>query len=311
MINFRYHVVSLTAVFLALAIGLIVGTAALNGPLSDELKHQVTQLSARNQQYRAQVNDLNDEVKQKEQFADQIAPLVLAGKLTGRRVLVVSTQNSNGDVKDLEADLQLAGAKVTGHIETQDSLVNPTNNEALLDLAAQSLNTTEIPGLPANSDGVETSTALLAAVLMDHQPPVPAADRTRILNAYANAHYINVDGGQVDGTAEAVVVLAGLPYTDQEATQENQRVVTMVDQFDKAGPIVVGAASTAGNGNVISAVRGDASLKTTVSSVDNDNTPQGLLAVTLALNEQVVYGRTGHYGLASNATALLPKLPES
>ena len=35
MINFRYHVVSLTAVFLALAIGLVVGTAALNGPVAD------------------------------------------------------------------------------------------------------------------------------------------------------------------------------------------------------------------------------------------------------------------------------------
>ena len=38
MINFRYHVVSLTAVFLALAIGLVVGTAALNGPVADSLK---------------------------------------------------------------------------------------------------------------------------------------------------------------------------------------------------------------------------------------------------------------------------------
>jgi len=34
VINFRYHVVSLTAVFLALAIGLVVGTAALNGPVA-------------------------------------------------------------------------------------------------------------------------------------------------------------------------------------------------------------------------------------------------------------------------------------
>ena len=72
MINFRYHVVSLTAVFLALAIGLIVGTAALNGPLSDELKNQVTQLRAQNQQYRSQVSSLKTEENQKEQFAQQV-----------------------------------------------------------------------------------------------------------------------------------------------------------------------------------------------------------------------------------------------
>ncbi len=306
MINFRYHIVSLTAVFLALAIGLIVGTAALNGPLSDELKHQVTQLSAQNQQYRSQVNNLNAEVNQKEQFANQIAPLVLPNKLTGRRVVVMSMQQSQADVKGLETDLTMAGAKVTGHVEIEDSLFKPSNNETLLDLASQALTTSAISGLPANSDGVETATALLAATLLDHQPVVPPRSQQTILSAFTNAHFINVDG-DVTGTADAVVMLAGLPYTDQDAAAENQNTVTMVDQFDKAAPIVVGAASTAGTGNVIGAIRGDASLSKTVSTVDNDSTLQGLLAVTLALNEQAVFGRTGHYGLASSATALLPK----
>ena len=313
MINFRYHVVSLTAVFLALAIGLIVGTAALNGPLSDELKHQVTQLSAQNQQYRSQVSNLNSEVNQKEQFADQIAPLVLANKLTGRHVLIVSTPQSAADVKALQNDLQLAGATVTGHVSIQDNFFNPGNNEQLLDASSRALNKTPISGVPANSDGVETATALLAAVLVNRppgQPAVPDVANTRpqIISAFGN--FIRVDGGDVTGTADAVIVLAGLAYTDQEATGENQRMVTMVDQFDKAGPIVVGAASTAGTGNVIAAIRNDASLSKTASTVDNDNTPQGLIAVTLALNEQVVFGKTGHYGLASSATGLLPK-PQS
>jgi hypothetical protein len=310
VINFKYHVVSLTAVFLALAIGLIVGTAALNGPLSDELKHQVTQLSAQNQQYRSQVNSLKTEVNQKEQFVTQIAPLVLPGKLAGRQVLIVSTQQSDADVKSVQSDLELAGATVTGHVTIEDTFVKPDNNGQLLDLAATTLNTNAITGLPANSDGVETSTALLAAALMNHAPAVPRQSQQEILSAYKNAGYIDYDPIPT-GPAEAVVVLAGLPYTDQDATKENQNTLTMVTGFDKAGPIVLGASSTAGSGNVVSAVRGDASLSKTVSTVDNDNTLQGVLAVTLALNEQVVYGRTGHYGLASSATASLPKPPQS
>lgn len=310
MINFRYHVVSLTAVFLALAIGLIVGTAALNGPLSDELKHQVTQLSAQNQQYRSQVNNLTSEVNQREQFASQIAPLVLPNKLVGRRVVVVSTQQSQADLKALETDLQLAGAKVTGHVEIQDGFFKPANNETLLDLASQSGSTSAITGLPANSDGVETSSALLAAVLLDHQPVVNPQSQKAILTAFSDAHFVNLDG-TVTGTADAVIILGGLPYTDQDAATENQNEVTMVDQFDKAGPVVVGAPSTAGPGNVVAAIRGDASLSKTVSTVDNDTTLQGLLAVTLAMHEQAVLGKTGHYGLASSATALLPKLPQS
>jgi hypothetical protein len=50
VINFRYHVVSLTAVFLALAIGLVVGTAALNGPVADSLKNQISALKQGQQQ---------------------------------------------------------------------------------------------------------------------------------------------------------------------------------------------------------------------------------------------------------------------
>ena len=66
MINFRYHVVSLTAVFLALAIGLVVGTAALNGPLSEDLKDKVNALSQQNQQYRAQVKQMEDQAGRNE-----------------------------------------------------------------------------------------------------------------------------------------------------------------------------------------------------------------------------------------------------
>ena len=102
MINFRYHVVSLTAVFLALAIGLIVGTAALNGPAADELKHQVNQLSAENTQYRDQVNALESEVAAEGAVRHRGSPRqLLAGKLAGRRVLVVSMQQSSTYVADM------------------------------------------------------------------------------------------------------------------------------------------------------------------------------------------------------------------
>ena len=44
MIDFRYHLVSLIAVFLAVALGIVIGTTQLNGPLTDNLQGQVTAL---------------------------------------------------------------------------------------------------------------------------------------------------------------------------------------------------------------------------------------------------------------------------
>ena len=299
MINFRYHIVSLTAVFLALAIGLVVGTAALNGPVADNLSHQVTQISRTNTQLRDQVDNLEKEIGQKEQFATEAAPMLLNGTLTGRRVLVVSMQKSSKYVPDVLTDLALAGAKVTGQVEIEDSFVQPGNSGQLLDTAETSISSTSISGLPTNSDGVETSSALLAAVLMDHSPTVPDQVRTTVLGAYQGLNYITVTGGAdaVKTPAEAVIMIAGPPYVDQSAAAENASMVTIIDQLDKAGPIVVGAAAAAGSGNVVGAVTGDAALTKTVSTVDNIDTPQGQIAAVLALNEQIVTGTAGHYGL--------------
>ncbi len=307
MINFRYHVVSLAAVFLALAIGLVVGTSALNGVASDELNRKVNQLTKENSQYRDRIDGLENEAGQQESFATAAAPGLLAGKLAGRRVVLVSMQQSSSYVDDTESMLKLAGAKITGKVEIEDGFVKPDNNDALLDLAATTLNSASINNLPANSDGVETSSALLAAALLDHVPAVPGDTMRSVLRAYEEMKYIVVDG-DVSGPAEAVVIVATPPYTDKDAAAENTNTVTMVDQFDKAGPLVVGAPGDAGAGNIIGSVTGDAALSKTVSTVDNINTPQGRIAATLALNEQLG-GKAGHYGNASSASAMLPKQP--
>ncbi len=308
MINFRYHVVSLAAVFLALAIGLVVGTSALNGVATDELNRRVNQLTKENSQYRDRIDSLENEAGQQESFAVAAAPGLLAGKLAGRRVVLVSMQQSASYVDDMANMLDLAGAKITGKVEIEDTFVNPASNDSLLDLAATTLNATTISGLPANSDGVETSSALLAAVLLDRVPAVPPDTMTSVLKAYEEMKYIVIDG-DVSAPAEAVVIVATAPYTDKDAAAENTNTVTLVDQFDKAGPLVVGAPGDAGAGNIIGSVTGDAALSKTVSTVDNINTPQGRIAATLALNEQLVLGKTGHYGNSSSASSMLPKLP--
>ena len=44
MIDFRYHLVSLIAVFLAVALGIIIGTTALNEPILTDIEGQVAEL---------------------------------------------------------------------------------------------------------------------------------------------------------------------------------------------------------------------------------------------------------------------------
>lgn len=306
MINFRYHVVSLTAVFLALAIGLVVGTAALNGPLADSLNDQVNSLRADNNRYRSQVDHLKNDANAQEQFAGDAAPIMLRNKLLNRRVLIIALPSAGDElVNGVQDMLAISGATLTGRVDIQDKFTDPANSAHLLDLVTQVL-PPAITGLPSNSNGAETASALLAAVLLDRSPAVsPEAIRT-VLAAFTAGDYVSLKG-EPPAPAEVVVVLSGAPYVDRDADKKNASVVTLVDQFDKTGSIVVGAEVPAGAGNVVGEVRGDPTLSKTISTVDNASTTQGRVGVVLAVVEQLS-GKTGHYGIGAGSSSMLPKI---
>ncbi|HEX5542098.1 MAG TPA: copper transporter [Micromonospora sp.] len=309
MINFRYHVVSLTAVFLSLAIGLVVGTAALNGPVADSLKEQVNGLRKHNEQLREQVNSLTDEVNREEDYVIAAAPLLLDNVLANHRIIVITLPSGRDHVDGVVERLRMASASVTGRIDFQDKFVEPDHDSDLMSLAESAAQqTVPTDGLPGNSNGVETSSALLASALLDRPEgaTVAEADRKAVLDAYADAGYLSVADNKISGPAEAVVVVSGQSYVDRNAAQKDAAVVTMVSQFDKVAPLTVAGSGTS-SGNVVSTVRGDPALSKTVSTVDNANTPMGQVCTALATAEQIKPKKTGHYGLGDGAIDLLPK----
>jgi hypothetical protein len=306
VINFRYHVVSLTAVFLALAIGLVVGTAALNGPVADSLKDQVTELSKGNSALRDQADQYRDELNRAQDFATEVSPALLNGKLAGRKLLVVALPDTQDYADQVIAMLTVAGADVTAKVIVQPKFFDPANNLELLDLALQASQPT-IPaaGLPNNSVGVETSSAQLALGLLQRTPEVAATDLTAVLTAYIENGYIAVDDGAVGG-AEATVVVSGLPATDKDAAKKNESAVTLTTQFAKSKPLVL-AGDGAGDGNAVAQVRADPALVKSIATVDNASTTQGQLATALTVVERLVQGKIGQYGLGAGATSLVPK----
>ena len=308
MINFRYHVVSLTAVFLALAIGLVVGTAALNGPVADSLKSQITALNKDNSNKRDQINQYREEINRSQEFATEIAPTVLNGKLTGRKLAVVVLPGAGEYAKGVVTMLAVAGATVTAQVTVQDKFFDPAIELELLDLAGQlSQPTIPIADLPLNSDAVETASAQLALTLMQRtgatQPS--AGDVTAVLTAYSKQGYVTVED-KATGGAEGVVMISGVPAVDKDAAKKSESAVTMADQFSRGRRLVV-AGDGVGDGNLISAVRGDPTLVKNISTVDNASSVDGQVATGMATVERIVQNKVGQYGLAAGAASLLPK----
>lgn len=315
MINFRYHVVSLTAVFLALAIGLVVGTASLNGPVADSLKGQITALNKDLGNKRDQINQYREEINRSQDFAAQIAPTVLNGRLAGRKLAVLALPGTDPYADKVIQMLTIAGATITAKVTVQDKFFDPAVELELLDLASQSSQPSiPIGDVPLNSNGVETASAQLALALRlragaaTAQPTATtqptAGDVTAVLTAYSKQGYIEVDDKAVGG-AEGVVMITGAPAIDKDAAKKAQSLVTMATQF-KDRPLVV-AGDGVGDGNLISAVRADPTLVKEISTVDNASTVDGQVATAMATAERVVDNKVGQYGLAAGAASLVPK----
>ncbi len=308
MINFRYHVVSLTAVFLALAIGLVVGTAALNGPVADSLKNQISALNKDNSNKRDQITQYREELNRSQDFATQIAPTVLGGKLAGRKIVVLALPNTSEYADDVISMLTVAGATITAKATVNDKFFDPNVEFELLDLAGQSSQPSiQMEGVPLNSNGVETASAQLALALLQRAGTTQAApgDVTAVLTAYSKQGYLSVDD-KAAGGAEAAVIVSGAPPVDKDATKKSESAVTMATQFSKDRPLVI-AGDGVGDGNLISAVRSDPTLVKTISTVDNASTVDGQVATAMTCVERIVQGKTGQYGLAAGSSGLVPQ----
>ncbi|MFI5937763.1 copper transporter [Actinoplanes sp. NPDC051494] len=307
MINFRYHVVSLTAVFLALAIGLVVGTAALNGPVADSLKANVEALRKDNGNYRDQANQYREELNRSQDFATELSPALLNGRLADRRLAVVVLPSGKDYAEGVTSMLKVAGATITAQVQIEDKFFDPANVYELLELAERaSRPTVSSEGLPLNSNGVETSSALLAVALLQKTVAVTPQDLTAVLTAYTEPGYLSVGDDPAAG-ADATVIVSGLPPVDQNAAKKNQNAVTLTGEFVRNHPVVI-AGNGIGDGNLVSEVRGDPTLVKSVSTVDNVSTAQGQLATALTVIERLVAGKVGQYGLDAGASSQVPKV---
>lgn len=307
MINFRYHLVSLTAVFLALTVGLILGTAALDGPAMEALESGSQTLRDSNEQLRAQIEELEDELGEEQKFAEEIAPTYLANRLTGRNILVVTLPDA--DTRAVEGAIEmlgLAGATVSGRISVLDDFFDPANADQLVDLVDTTTPATVTT--PVTYDGVQAMSYVLAAVTTGKAAGTSVAiapgDITAVTTALSELSMLTVETAPT-GVADGILILAGAGSTDSEAELRNTGMVTLTTEFALDAPTVYGSMTASGDGNPIHTIRADDTG--TVATVDNTRFTQGQIAAVAALGDFVATGTVDHLGIGEGASGLLPE----
>ena len=316
MVDFRYHLVSIIAIFLALALGLVLGTTQLNGLVLDNLRGSVTKLTGDKRGLEADVRDLQGQVSGGGAFVRTVGPELVRGSLAGHSVVLVSAPDAPARQReDLLPLLQDAGATVTGSLRLTSGLLDPTRKAQVEDVV-----TANVPAglaLPQAGPVERAATELAVGLVRRGGQSTTSSAGDRVLTAFADADLLDVDG-QLNGRADLVVILGGALPVDppgqvpDEATLAQRSaqvsgVLAVAGALDaaSAGAVVAAPASTADSGGLLAALRADRDLAARVSSVDAADEAQGPVAVTLALKEQLT-GEAGGYGRARGAEGPLP-----
>ena len=316
MIDFRYHVVSIVAVFLALATGILFGTTQLNGPVLDDLKSQVDKLGAEKDELRDFRDDLESSLERDDEFLRAVSPSLVGGRLDKRTVVVVSAPQVSKEMREpVIESLREAGATLTGDVRLQQRIGDP-QAAAEIDELITRLVPADVPVGQATTP--DRFGALLASALVtERTTPATAASQSSVsvLSGLEGAGLIDVDGGRTPVPAQLVVVLLPAPGRDLDddakEAQEQQITATLATADALArgasAALAVSPREGAGEGSAIATLRADTARASRIATVDYGDTPAGRVAAVLALAEALA-GETGHYGSGSGVDALVPDL---
>ena len=317
MIDFRYHVVSLVSVFLALAVGIALGAGPLKDPIANTLTGQVKALAQDKANLRSDLTTAEGAVQRRDTFIAGVGPALTREQLGGRSVVLITLPGADtSGLDDLTSSLKDAGATVIGRVDVKPAWTDENQRTFRQELAGQL--SAPVAGEIPSTDTTERELAgLLARAVVT--PELLSAGRTdaagqAVLAGLKSGKLIGVSG-DLSHRATAAVVLAPPVTTGTGATPTptptdvTDAYLALASALDagSAGTVVLGPASAANSGGVIEAVRSDDKVSRDVSTVDTGGTSMGDITTVLALHEQLI-GGSGSYGFAAGAKAPMPTL---
>ncbi len=329
MIDFRYHLVSIVAVFLALAIGIVLGAAELQGPAYNILNRTTGKLQTELDQTRGQLATAQAQDGEGESYAQAVEPAVLRDLLSGQRILIVTEPGAQSSViSGISAAAIDAGATITGEIAlqpkffdtsdtTQDSL-NQTNldvaQSADLSLASSGSYQQQAAQVIASEILVKSVKSAAAASGGSTSSSSPATganqdtDAQTMLAAYATSGFLNTTGQPSTQATLAVVVTPQTAPSDGSADALDEVLPPLVQELAKmsAGTVVAGSSAGSGAGSPIAVLRSN-NVANQVSTVDDADLASGQSVVIQALAIALSGGKAASYGFADNgASAVAP-----
>ena len=278
----RYHATSLIAVFIALAIGILVGAEFGGDALNNTRKDLEHSLVGNLQDARSRADDLNADLNRSEEFAERVYPVLTRARLEGRRFAILALGNLPSPVtEEVEETLGPTGGRLVG--------VGVVREPVDVNGLAEDLAKTRFRGLRSDPDALsELGTGLGRQLVIGGTLP----DVVR-------GHLFSRASGSF-GALDGLIVVRDQPEEMGPVQRErtNQLEAGLMSGATATRVPAVGVETSSDDSSSISFF-GSSDL----ASVDDVDLTAGKLALVFAL-----LGADGSFGVKGSADQLLPDL---
>lgn len=309
MITLRAHAISLASVFLALAIGVALGSGLLSNTVLSGLRDDKLDLQRQIETLTEGKNALNEKLNAAGEFDAQMAPRMVRDALKGKSVVLFRTPDAvDGDVDAVSRFIRDAGGTVTGNVALTSEFVEANSADKLLSV----VNSPIVPAgrqlsTAAVDQGSQAGDLLGITLLIDRDPaaaPVDDAQRQTVLAALRDTGFLTYDDPHI-GAANTALIITGGGF----GVDGGNRGAT-VARFAAglaphgAGTVLAGRSGSASGTGAVAVTRSDAGLAAAVSTVDDADSSAGQITAVLALADLVGGGKAGKYGTGQGAASV-------
>ena len=310
MIPWRYHLVSIMAIFLALGLGVVVGTTVINPGLVKNLNSQTNELTQHVRDLQKNLSDLQSQLTTMDAFSEQAMPYLVGDQLFGRPVVIVTEEGVDArGIAQTRRALDLSGAEVLTTLTVRPTM-SGESPAAQRDLAA-------LLGLSATTAPVELSSeaARSLARRLATDPSGDLSGRPDILGEMLSQGFLTSSAPDISdstlkdigGRSQMVVVVGGGAVGDLSPTSA-RFMEPFVTDLVAAGVVSGAGESLASDDLFVSELRAsvDDTSGAPLVTVDNVDLPIGASAMVLGLHDALANGTGGDYGVKDGVTRLLP-----
>ncbi len=304
MINFRFHLISLVAVFLALAIGILVGTTVLDRAIVDTLRNQIEVAENNSIQRRIENDRLTDELNQQNSQSVSLAGHAVRGYLSGQNIYVFTIGNVSDTARVEILELaSVADARKSGVIRFQNEFITEEKNQIAEEITA--LENVPVVAGEEDADKQIIKTLKFSLNIIAGAPNELPIDANAVVQNLANNNVFTFEE-RIEPT-EPILPTSFIVLIERSIF-EDELAVDFIQSLFADYPMTIGL-----EGNLDSKVSRNRAIdligdqKDQISVVDNIETPNGRTSLIIA-HAQNIAGQRQIFGVSDRAQSPAPIL---